>query len=116
MLPHNDEQPALEKDVELVSEDDEDPNQEYKSKINMMLEMEKLRLVTLCCRAGMEEQEVDRILTEENVPDYDFENFKRRMGIKAEKKTYGQKVEERQQIEREKALEKEKQIKSRMKN
>jgi hypothetical protein len=35
-------------------------------------------------------------LTEENVPDYDFENFKRRMGIKAEKKTYGQKVEERQ--------------------
>jgi hypothetical protein len=26
MLPHNDEQPAQEKDVELVSEDDEDPN------------------------------------------------------------------------------------------
>lgn len=63
----------------------------------MMLEMERLRLVTLCCRAGMEEQEVDRILSEENVPDYDFDNFKLRMGIKAEKKTYGQKVEERQQ-------------------
>jgi hypothetical protein len=47
----------------------------------MTLEMEKLRLVTLCCRAKMEEAEVDRILNEENVPDYDFENFKLRMGI-----------------------------------
>ena len=59
----------------------------------MMLEMEKLRLVTQCLRAGMKEEEVDRILQEENVPDYDFENFKLRMGIKAEKLTYGQKVE-----------------------
>ena len=90
--------------------DEEDPNKEYKEKINMTLEMEKLRLVTLCCRAGMEEAEVDRILNEENVPDYDFENFKLRMGIKRDKKTYGQKVAEREEIEREKALEKEKQM------
>lgn len=77
-----------------------DPNREYKSKMLMMIEMERQRLLMQCCKAGMEEKEVDRILHEDNVPDYDFENFKLRMGMKLEKKTYGQKVAERKEEER----------------
>jgi hypothetical protein len=55
----------------------------------MMIEMEKLKLVSLTCREGIKEHDIDKILNEENVPDYDFANFKLRMGIKSEKKTYG---------------------------
>jgi hypothetical protein len=63
----------------------------------------------------MSEEDVERVLAEERVSDYDFENFKLRMGIKLEKKTYGQKVEERQKAELDKALEKEKMEASRTK-
>ena len=66
-------------------------------------------------KAGMSEEDVERVLAEERVSDYDFENFKLRMGIKLEKKTYGQKVEERQKAELDKALEKEKMEASRTK-
>ncbi len=75
----------------------------------MMIEMEKLKLVSLTCREGIKEHDIDKILNEENVPDYDFANFKLRMGIKSEKKTYGQKVAERKEMENEKAIELEKQ-------
>ena len=63
----------------------------------------------------MSEEDVERVLAEERVSDYDFENFKLRMGIKLDKKTYGQKVEERQKAELDKALEKEKMEASRTK-
>lgn len=49
-------------EMALASIGDEDPNREYKAKMVMMLEMEKLRLVTQCLKAGMQEPEVDRIL------------------------------------------------------
>lgn len=95
------DEPTEEKTIAQVSTEEEtkdsqadkpepvEEHKEYQAKMVMMLEMEKLRLITQCCRAGLEEQEVDRILHEENVPDYDFENFKLRMGKKLEKKTYG---------------------------
>ena len=74
----------------------------------MMIEIEKLRLISLSCREGIKEKEVERILNEENIPDYDFANLKIRLGIKVVKKTYGQKVEERKQLERDKEVEHEK--------
>ena len=40
-------------------------------------------------REKINEQGVERVLNEENVPDYSFENLKIMMGIKARKITYG---------------------------
>ena len=55
---------------------------DYREKIHMIIEMEKLKLVTCAIREGISEQDVDRVLQEENLPDYDLENLKLRLGIK----------------------------------
>ena len=74
-----------------------------------MIEMEKLKLISMTMREGISEKDIDKILEEDNVPDFDFDNFKRRMGIKAKKMTYGQKVAERKENENQKQIEHDKQ-------
>jgi len=71
-----------------ISEDEYD----YRQKIKLFVEMEKLKLISLAMQAGIPEADVDKLLSEENVPDYDLDNLKTRLGIEVVKKKRSKKV------------------------
>ena len=72
--------------VEITGEPAHPETFDYKRTITNFIEMERLKLITYAVAAGIDEAAVDKLLEEENIPDYDLENLKSRLGIKKEKK------------------------------
>lgn len=53
----------------------ENHDEQYKEKIKLFIEMEKLRLVTRAVVKGQDEKAVSDFLAEENLPDFDLDNL-----------------------------------------
>ena len=70
-----------------VSKDPIEPELfDYRRTISNFIEMERLKLITYAACEGIDEKVVEKLLEEENVPDYDLSNLKARLGFKKEKK------------------------------
>ena len=59
---------------------------DYREKLRLFIEMEKLKLISLAAMSGIPDDQVENYLNEENVPDYDLDNLKVRLGIDDGKK------------------------------
>jgi hypothetical protein len=44
--------------------------------------MEHLKLLAIAQQSGIEEEQIDKLMKEQNLADYDIENVKIRLGIK----------------------------------
>ena len=56
--------------------------------------MEHLKLLAIAQQSGIEEEQIDKLMKEQNLADYDIENVKIRLGIKRDQKTKEEKVAE----------------------
>jgi hypothetical protein len=56
-------------------------NFDYRKNIMLYIEQEKLRMICNAQRAGISEETVEQLLTEQNVNDFFIENIKIRLGI-----------------------------------
>lgn len=54
----------------------------YKEKIKLFIEMEKMKLVCRAMQIGLPEKEVISLLDDENIADFDLDNLKSRIKIK----------------------------------
>lgn len=52
---------------------------DFKEKIKMFIEIEKLKLVSEAIESGLTEKEVMDFLEEENIPDFDLSNLRSRI-------------------------------------
>lgn len=69
-------------DNKLHRVDSQENSKDYKEKIKMFIEMEKLKLVSRAIQIGMPEKQVFELLDDENIPDFDLDNLKSRLQIK----------------------------------
>jgi hypothetical protein len=59
-----------------------DEQENYKEKIKLFIEMEKMKLVCRAMQIGLPEKEVMSLLDDENIADFDLDNLRSRIQIK----------------------------------
>jgi hypothetical protein len=59
-----------------------DEQENYKEKIKLFIEMEKMKLVCRAMQIGLPEKEVMSLLDDENIADFDLDNLRSRVQIK----------------------------------
>ncbi len=64
---------------ELHRVDSHENSKDYRVKIKMFIEMEKLKLVSRAIQIGMPEKQIFDLLDDENIPDFDLNNLKSRL-------------------------------------
>lgn len=68
-------------ETQINTEHCEEP-ENYKEKIKLFIEMEKMKLVCRAMQIGLPEKEVMSLLEDENIADFDLDNLKSRIQIK----------------------------------
>lgn len=56
-------------------------NFDYTKNIKMFIEQEKLRMIGQAMQLGIKEEDIEKLLSEQNVNDFQIENIKVRLGI-----------------------------------
>lgn len=54
---------------------------DYRAKINLHLQMEKLKMIAQASTEGITEEQIEQLLQEENLPDFNLDHLKQRLNL-----------------------------------